>query len=53
MSPTTHTCAGCHAELRFKDDLEKVPGTRPTWRCRYCQTVVPGLVAEKLKHQER
>lgn len=54
MSPTTHTCEGCHAELRFKDDLEPVQGhTRTTWRCRLCQTTVPGVVAEKLAHQQR
>jgi DNA-directed RNA polymerase subunit RPC12/RpoP len=53
MSRTRHTCSGCHARLERKDDLEKDPGTvYPSWRCRYCGTELPGIVAEKLKHQQ-
>ena len=54
MSRTTHVCAGCGAELRSKRDLEKEPGTvRAAWHCRHCGTSVPGMVAEKIKHQKQ
>jgi DNA-directed RNA polymerase subunit RPC12/RpoP len=52
MARTTHVCAGCHAELSGKDDLDKEVGdVYSKWNCRYCGTRVPGVVAEKLKHQ--
>lgn len=51
---TTHVCRGCHAELRTKDDLRKEQGTvYASWNCRYCGKKVPGIVAEKLKHQKQ
>lgn len=51
MSRATHRCV-CGAELEFKQDLEKEPGiTKPTWKCRQCGTQVPGIVAEKIRHQ--
>lgn len=54
MTRTTHVCAGCGAELRSKRDLEKVPGSvYASWKCRFCQTEVPGVVAEKIKHQKQ
>ncbi|MFC6989031.1 hypothetical protein ACFQJD_10480 [Haloplanus sp. GCM10025708] len=51
MARTTYTC-DCGATLRFKQDLEREPGTvYPTWKCRHCHTPVPGQIAEKLRHQ--
>jgi len=52
-SRTSHTCRGCHAQLERKDDIEKQQGTvYASWRCQYCGTELPGIVAEKLKHQQ-
>ncbi|MDG5777881.1 hypothetical protein VB773_18370 [Haloarculaceae archaeon H-GB2-1] len=51
MSTTSYTCQ-CGATLRYKQDLRKEPGTvSTTWKCRQCLTPVPGMTAEKLKHQ--
>ena len=52
MTRTTHRCAGCGRLLRSKRDLREdqgVVGSR--WTCKACQTTVPSIVAEKLKHQ--
>jgi hypothetical protein len=49
---TTHTCP-CGATLRYEQDLDKEPGTTgPTWKCKDCGTQVPGLVAERIRHQD-
>ena len=51
MTRATHTCT-CGAVLRFKQDLEKESGgTVASWKCKDCGTPVPGMVAEKIKHQ--
>lgn len=51
MSATKHTCA-CGATLRYKQDMHEERGaTLPTWKCRDCGTPVPGMVAEKIRHQ--
>ncbi|AFZ74405.1 hypothetical protein [Natronobacterium gregoryi] len=51
MAQATHTCV-CGAVLRFKQDMEKQPGSvSPTWRCKDCGTQIPGTVAEKISHQ--
>ena len=48
---TTHQCT-CGALLRFKQDLDKEPGTVKTrWKCKDCGTSVPGMVAERIRHQ--
>jgi hypothetical protein len=52
MTRTTHVCTGCGAELRSKRDLRAEAGaTRTRWQCRACQTTVPAVVAERIKHQ--
>ncbi|MDZ7702240.1 MAG: hypothetical protein U5J98_09380 [Halobacteriales archaeon] len=52
MTRTTHTCAGCGRRLASKRDLRAEQGAvRSRYRCTDCGTTVPGLVAEKLKHQ--
>ncbi|MFB6146754.1 MAG: hypothetical protein ABEJ08_03615 [Halobacteriaceae archaeon] len=54
MTWTRYTCDGCGAELDNRKDLDRVDGTvTRTWRCRYCGTEVPGVVAEKLDHQKQ
>lgn len=54
MAQTTYVCDGCGTELAFRDELEKEPGTvQNSWNCGYCHTNVPGLIAEKIKHQTR
>lgn len=51
MCPATYTCV-CGATLRYKQDLLEEPGTvRTTWKCRDCETPVPGKIGEKLRHQ--
>lgn len=51
---SAYRCRGCNALLRTARDLSKLEGTtRPTWRCRQCMTTVPGVVAERLKHQKQ
>lgn len=51
MTETTYTCQ-CGAVVRYRQDLEKEPGTiRPQWKCCDCGTPIPGLIAEKVKHQ--
>jgi len=51
MSPSEYRCT-CGALLRFKQDLTREPGTiRPRWKCRQCGTPVPGITAERLRHQ--
>ncbi len=51
MTRATHTCT-CGAVLRFKQDLEKERGgIVASWKCKDCGTPVPGMVAEKIKHQ--
>lgn len=52
MSPTTHRCT-CGATLQFRQDMHKESGGRyPTWKCTDCGTPVPGMIAERLKHQD-
>jgi DNA-directed RNA polymerase subunit RPC12/RpoP len=54
VSDTAYRCDGCHAELTRKDDLQELQGTeRSRWRCAYCQTTVPTVVAERLRHQRQ
>lgn len=51
MSPATHSCV-CGATLRFKQDLSKEQdGIYPTWKCKECGTPVPGMIAERIRHQ--
>ncbi|WP_247002524.1 hypothetical protein [Halosolutus gelatinilyticus] len=51
MSPTTHRCT-CGATLRFRQDIRKeTTGVYPTWKCSDCGTPVPGMIAERLRHQ--
>ncbi|AXR78782.1 hypothetical protein AArc1_2467 [Natrarchaeobaculum sulfurireducens] len=51
MARATHTCT-CGAVLQYKQDLEKERGgIVAAWKCKECGTPVPGMVAEKLKHQ--
>ncbi|WP_175459792.1 hypothetical protein [Natronorubrum sediminis] len=48
---TTHRCT-CGALLQFNQDLEKESaGVSPTWKCRECGTPVPGMTAERIRHQ--
>jgi DNA-directed RNA polymerase subunit RPC12/RpoP len=48
---TTYQCT-CGATVRFKQDLRKEPGTTtPTWKCRECGTQIPGMTAERIRHQ--
>lgn len=52
MTRRQYVCEGCGATLESRDDLAQEHGdVYSTWKCRYCQTKVPGRVAEKLKHQ--
>ena len=52
MASTSHRCT-CGATLRYEQDLAKEPGTtRPTWKCKDCGTPVPGVVAERIRHQD-
>lgn len=52
MARRRYECEGCLATLESRDDLDQERGTvQVSWKCRYCQTKVPGRVAEKLKHQ--
>lgn len=54
MADSTYVCDGCGMELRFRDELEKEQGhVYDSWRCAYCATSVPGVSAEKIKHQRR
>jgi len=54
MARTTYTCDGCGATLDNEKDLQRLDGTtRPTWRCRVCQTTVPSVVAERISHQKQ
>jgi hypothetical protein len=49
----THRCEGCGATLGSADELLKEDrATGRSWYCRYCRTPVPGIVAERLAHQE-
>ena len=49
---TVYVCPGCRAELTEKDDLRKEPGeVYAKWSCRQCGTRVPGITAERLRHQ--
>ena len=51
MTRTEHRCV-CGALLRYKQDLVKEPGIASrTWKCKECQTPVPGKIAEKISHQ--
>lgn len=51
MAPASHTCT-CGAVLRYRHDIEKRPGgITAEWTCTDCGTPVPGMVAEKIKHQ--
>ena len=51
---SSYRCRGCHALLQTARDLTKLEGTtRPSWRCRQCGVTVPGVVAERLKHQKQ
>ncbi|MFC6718216.1 hypothetical protein ACFQGT_11305 [Natrialbaceae archaeon GCM10025810] len=52
MSLTTHRCT-CGALLRYKQDLEKESGiASPSWKCKECGTPVPGMTAERIRHQD-
>lgn len=54
MARTTYTCDGCGADLRSKRDLEKEQGqVYSSWNCSACGTSVPGVVAEKIRHQKQ
>lgn len=51
MTRTTYRCP-CGAHIEFKQDLEKEPGVpTPNWKCKDCGTPVPGITAEKIRHQ--
>ncbi|ELY80602.1 hypothetical protein [Natrinema pallidum] len=51
MTRTTYRCP-CGARIEFKQDLEKEPGVpTPDWKCKDCGTPVPGMTAEKIRHQ--
>ncbi|OLZ40473.1 hypothetical protein A6E15_05485 [Natrinema saccharevitans] len=51
MTRTTYRCP-CGARLEFKQDLRKERGTpTPEWKCKDCGTPVPGMTAEKIRHQ--
>ncbi|SEP75935.1 hypothetical protein [Natrinema salaciae] len=51
MTRTTYQCP-CGAHIEFKQDLEKERGTvTPNWQCKDCGTPVPGMTAEKIRHQ--
>ncbi|ELY66958.1 hypothetical protein [Natrinema versiforme] len=51
MTRTTYRCP-CGARLEFKQDLEKERGTpTPNWKCKDCGTPVPGMTAERIRHQ--
>lgn len=51
MEPTEYRCV-CGATLRFKQDLRRESArTRSVWKCKDCNTPVPGQIAEKLRHQ--
>jgi hypothetical protein len=53
VTRTTYDCEGCRERIECKDDLRKAEGTvRTRWRCALCGTTVPGVVAEKIKHQD-
>ncbi|MFB6360425.1 MAG: hypothetical protein ABEH59_03790 [Halobacteriales archaeon] len=52
MTRTTHVCSGCGRQIRSKRDLRKDQGAvRARWTCKACETTVPSIVAEKIKHQ--
>lgn len=54
MARTTYTCDGCGAIIRSKRDLEKELGqVYSSWNCAACGTSVPGVVAEKIRHQKQ
>jgi len=49
--PAEHTCV-CGATLRYQQDLLREQGTSsPTWLCGDCRTPVPGVAAERIRHQ--
>ncbi|QSG03734.1 hypothetical protein [Natranaeroarchaeum sulfidigenes] len=51
MTPATHRCV-CGATLQYKQDLRKEDGdVYPIWKCRDCETPVPGQIAERIRHQ--
>lgn len=51
MTQTTYDCV-CGATLRYKQELVREGGGRmPSWLCRECRTPVPGVHAEKIRHQ--
>ncbi|ELY82998.1 hypothetical protein C486_03944 [Natrinema gari JCM 14663] len=51
MTRTTYRCP-CGARIAFKQDLEKQSGVpTPDWQCKDCGTPVPGITAEKIRHQ--
>ncbi|WP_222920484.1 hypothetical protein [Natrinema sp. SYSU A 869] len=51
MTRTTYQCP-CGAHIEFKQDLEKEFGIpTPDWKCKDCGTLVPGMTAEKIRHQ--
>jgi hypothetical protein len=53
VTRTTYECEGCREPIESNDDLEKQDGTvRTHWQCALCGTTVPGVVAEKIKHQD-
>ncbi|WP_196808406.1 hypothetical protein [Natrinema sp. J7-1] len=51
MTRTTYRCP-CGARIAFKQDLEKQSGVpTPDWQGKDCGTPVPGITAEKIRHQ--
>lgn len=51
MSLTEHRCV-CGALLRYRQDLIQERGIASReWKCKDCETPVPGMVAERISHQ--
>jgi len=54
MTETSYACDGCGETIETVEDMRKEQGTvSARWRCRLCETTVPSVVAERIKHQER
>ena len=52
MARSSYTCDGCGLRIERAMDLEKLEGAAtPSWRCGTCETTVPSVVAERIKHQ--
>jgi len=53
MTERSYRCRACHTVIETAADMDKLEGTAtPSWRCRVCKSEVPGIVAERLKHQD-